>query len=297
MVFYFADGVPLPLAKSLMAMGIVVNGAVFSEDESSESSYDDSDDVIFNDYLDNDDAEFSHNVTSCKCQDCEKAQSDECELSSALCPLALACILSHRCNTLKQLVLEIHTLRIASSSQSKTSNDEKALDNNFGSIDEANLDVTALLALVSNLSNGSANCMFESTVLKEHAAQERKTPVMPALNEVLANKRLVACQTAVVAFQNIVATIGGVEETKRTQELLERVQVVDDEPSERCLALRKSSKINRRALIIFGTGDKRKAVTVTANSGFIRAAAQSGVKLTTYEHQARALTENKEQHN
>lgn len=48
--------------------------------------------------------------------------------------------------------------------------------------------------------------------------------------------------------------------------------------------------------ILFGTGDQEKAITVTANSGFVRAAKQSGVIYSVFHHEARALSEIKEKH-
>lgn len=40
------------------------------------------------------------------------------------------------------------------------------------------------------------------------------------------------------------------------------------------MLLKESSKIKPRAKIIFGTGDSLKAITLTSNIGFVRAAAQ-----------------------
>jgi len=49
-----------------------------------------------------------------------------------------------------------------------------------------------------------------------------------------------------------------------------------------------------RAKTIFGTGDTLKAVTLTANSGFVRAAKNQGVQFSVYLHESRALTEQKQ---
>jgi hypothetical protein len=76
--------------------------------------------------------------------------------------------------------------------------------------------------------------------------------------------------------------------------LIKRISVVPDQPSERALKLVTSSKINSRSLTIFGTGDTLKAITMTANSGFVRAANNQGVKFSVFIHQPRALTESKE---
>ena len=61
--------------------------------------------------------------------------------------------------------------------------------------------------------------------------------------------------------------------------------------SENCRFL---GKIKSRSLAIFATGDNMKVVTVTANNGFIRAAAGQGVTFATVTHESRALTEDKE---
>ena len=46
--------------------------------------------------------------------------------------------------------------------------------------------------------------------------------------------------------------------------------------------------------MIFGTGDFLEAVTVTANTGFVRAAGQKHLELAVYLHPSRALTEQKQ---
>ncbi|KAF8792797.1 UPF0415 protein C7orf25 like protein [Argiope bruennichi] len=49
-----------------------------------------------------------------------------------------------------------------------------------------------------------------------------------------------------------------------------------------------------RSQIVFGTGDSMKAVTVSANLGFLRAAQSQGIKFVAFVHESRALTECKE---
>lgn len=166
--------------------------------------------------------------------------------------------------------------------------------NSFYENNLVNLDVTALLCLVSNLCHGYCDFDFEIPVLSEQASEERKSKVLPKLQKFLGGKSLYSCKTAVESFREIVKTIAGPKETKRANELLERITIVNDQPSERTLLLCNSGKINERSKIIFGTGDSLKAVTVTANTGFVRAAAQSGEKFDVFIHEARALTENKE---
>ncbi|KAG7273886.1 hypothetical protein CRUP_025947 [Coryphaenoides rupestris] len=158
----------------------------------------------------------------------------------------------------------------------------------------ANLDITTLISYVSSLSHGHCHFTFREQVLTEQAAQERQHQVLPRLEAFMVGKELYACRSAVDDFQVILDTLGGPGEKTRAQELLARVRVVPDQPSERTQRLTVSGKVNARSLMIFGTGDSLRAVTMTANSGFVRAAANQGVRYSVFVHQPRALTEGKE---
>lgn len=157
-----------------------------------------------------------------------------------------------------------------------------------------NLDITTLITYVSALSYGGCYFIFKEKVLTEQAAQERRDRVLPQLEEFMEGKELFACESAVRDFQSILETLGGPGEKERAALLVKRINVVADQPSDRALRLVASSKINSRSLTIFGTGDTLKAITMTANSGFVRAAANQGVKFSVFVHQPRALTESKE---
>ncbi|NXP62839.1 CG025 protein, partial [Chloropsis cyanopogon] len=157
-----------------------------------------------------------------------------------------------------------------------------------------NLDITTLITYVSALSYGGCYFVFKEKVLTEQAAQERRERVLPQLKEFMEGKELFACESAVRDFQSILETLGGPGEKERAALLVKRINVVPDQPSDRALGLVSSSKINSRSLAIFGTGDTLKAVTMTANSGFVRAAANQGVRFSVFVHQPRALTESKE---
>ncbi|KAL1784411.1 UPF0415 protein C7orf25-like [Sigmodon hispidus] len=157
-----------------------------------------------------------------------------------------------------------------------------------------NLDITTLITYVSAMSYGGCHFIFKEKVLTEQAEQERKEQVLPQLEAFMKDKELFACESAVKDFQSILDTLGGPGERERATMLIKRISVVPDQPSERALRLVASSKINSRSLTIFGTGDTLKAITMTANSGFVRAANNQGVKFSVFIHQPRALTESKE---
>ncbi|KAM6918687.1 UPF0415 protein C7orf25 homolog [Xenentodon cancila] len=157
-----------------------------------------------------------------------------------------------------------------------------------------NLDITTLITYVSSLSHGRCHFAFHEPVLTEQAAQERQQQVLPLLDAFMEGKELFACHAAIQDFQLILDTLGGPGEKERAQKLLARLQLVEDQPSERTMRLTTSAKINRRSLMIFGSGDSLKAVTMTANSRFVRAAANQGIHYSVFIHQPRALTEGKE---
>ncbi|XP_070586194.1 UPF0415 protein C7orf25 homolog [Erythrolamprus reginae] len=157
-----------------------------------------------------------------------------------------------------------------------------------------NLDITTLITYVSALSYGGCYFIFKEKVLTEQALHERCDSVLPRMEEFMKGKELVACESAIKDFHIILETIGGPGEKRRAALLMNRIHVVPDQFSECASRLVLSSKINSRSLIIFGTGDILKAVTMTANSGFVRAAANQGIKFSAFIHQPRALTESKE---
>eukprot|EP00106_Octopus_bimaculoides_P015272 XP_014782714.1 PREDICTED: UPF0415 protein C7orf25 homolog isoform X2 [Octopus bimaculoides] len=95
-------------------------------------------------------------------------------------------------------------------------------------------------------------------------------------------------------FWTILDTLGGQSERQRAEELISKVKVVPDRPSQRAHSLPLTSKLKERSKIIFGTGDSLKAVTMTANSGYVRAAENQGVTFAVFIHASRALTEEKE---
>ena len=81
-------------------------------------------------------------------------------------------------------------------------------------------------------------------------------------------------QSAFDEFNKIVSLIAGDKEKSRAERLKDRLRVVKDEPSARILELPDSARISDRAKISFGTGETHSAVTVSSNTGFIRASRQ-----------------------
>ncbi|XP_078373580.1 UPF0415 protein C7orf25 homolog [Oculina patagonica] len=157
-----------------------------------------------------------------------------------------------------------------------------------------NLDITTLVAYVSALTNGGCGFVFKEAILTKQAKQERLNPVLPKLKTFFKGKELFACQSAVRDFNDILKTVGGEKERERARALLEKVTIVEDNPSVRSTNLKTSANIKERSKIIFGTGDSLKAITTTANVAFTRAANSQGVEFSVFIHESRALTESKE---
>ena len=116
-------------------------------------------------------------------------------------------------------------------------------------ISRVNLDISTMLTLISNLSNGFHEHVFGIPVLDEQASQERNCKVLPKLQTYLSNKTLLACETAVNGFKKIVHLVGGPKEKERAKELLKTITTVADNPSQRTLKLISSSKLNKRAKV------------------------------------------------
>lgn len=161
--------------------------------------------------------------------------------------------------------------------------------------DRLNLDVTAMIAYVSSLTNGGCHYKFKEPLLTQQAEWERKRPAKPLLDQIFQGRTLYCCSTAHKDFRNIMETLGGPAEKERAELLLQRVNVVPDKMSKRTEQyLREGGKVKPRSRKIFGTGDELRAITVTANEGFVRAAKSQGVSYAVVVHESRALSESKE---
>lgn len=135
-----------------------------------------------------------------------------------------------------------------------------------------NLDVSTLLAYVTNMSNGYNNYIYREPLLTQQTEMERKRPIKPILENLFHEKELIVCQTAYNNFMNIIDVIGGPKETLRAHELLKKVRIVDDITTGRIMELRLGGKIKDRSRLVFATGENMKSITVSANEGFVRAA-------------------------
>ncbi|XP_010540035.1 PREDICTED: UPF0415 protein C7orf25 homolog isoform X2 [Tarenaya hassleriana] len=166
-----------------------------------------------------------------------------------------------------------------------------------------NFDTTALVALVSGISNGCAERILNTPQSEleirfkgntkfviAQARSELQDSVLAEMGVVLAGKRGMVCQSVVSEFKELVSMYGGPNEKCRAEQLLKCLMVVSDNPSERMKALPTTRKLAMKNKIVFGTGDSWRTTTLTANAAFARAVAQTGMSLPTIDHSPRALT-------
>jgi Protein of unknown function (DUF1308)/Family of unknown function (DUF5614) len=158
-----------------------------------------------------------------------------------------------------------------------------------------NVDVSTMIAYVSELTNGGENCVFDEKLLNEQALMERKNPVKPSLEKVFEGKELISCETAVKSFCEIIDLLAGPKEKQRAEELKERLTILPDiDEPERVINLELSAQIKERARKIFAFGIFHKAISISSNAGFCRSAKMKNFHVPMITHEARALTEKKE---
>ncbi|XP_036344864.1 UPF0415 protein C7orf25 homolog [Rhagoletis pomonella] len=192
------------------------------------------------------------------------------------------------------LLVELQEIGIEIASVAETSDCDQSAD--VLNVSTLNIDITTLLAYISNVCNGSCNWTFQEPILTEQAEKERQAPLKPLLDNLFEGKRLICCETAYKSFEEIIYLLAGPQEHQRAAELMKRVEVLPDVASvpDELAVIKFSGKINQRSLKIFAFGMQMKAVTVTSNKAFIRSAKMQGINVPVFTHQARALTEAKE---
>lgn len=165
-----------------------------------------------------------------------------------------------------------------------------------------NFDTTALVAIVSGISNGGIDRILatpESELRSRFKGNyefmigqvnsEMKNPIHMQLMPSISQKRGIVCESVGSEFQELVSMCGGPNEKSRAEHFLNRLRVVPDCPSERLMSLPTTRKLALKNKLAFGTGDYWHAPTITANMAFARAVSQTGMSLFTIEHRPRAL--------
>ncbi|KAF3857558.1 hypothetical protein F7725_010759 [Dissostichus mawsoni] len=136
----------------------------------------------------------------------------------------------------------------------------------------------SIISCVSSLSHGG--CFFSQRGCSDGAGSSGASEPRPAAAQSLhgGEAALFACSAAVTDFRLILETLGGPGEKQRGEQLLRSLTLMEDQPSQRSLKPPLSHKVTQRSVSIFGTGDSLRAVTMTANGRFVRAAANQGVR-------------------
>lgn len=166
--------------------------------------------------------------------------------------------------------------------------------------------------------------------LQLQQSQEHSRPLLPLLHSLLSERKLVTTQTALRKFVDIVKLLGGPTEKARAKALIDavdvgtdimaeldedeqsgadnstasqftfaQIRVIEDYPSERFLRLLdeedkpvQSGRLQKHHIVVFGTGDRLRATTITANAWVERALVDIGLGgLSLWMHEPRSLVE------
>ncbi|MBH8566293.1 DUF1308 domain-containing protein [Nostoc sp. CENA67] len=116
------------------------------------------------------------------------------------------------------------------------------------------------------------------------------SPVRYELRAFVKKQQMVIAQTAFNEFINIVQYSAGSLEQTRANRFLQRVIIVQDNPSAAARTLRPTRSLDVNDIIILGTGDEMGIVTMTADAKAVRAASSQGVNFNVYLHLPYSLT-------
>ncbi|CAA0820991.1 Unknown protein [Striga hermonthica] len=165
-----------------------------------------------------------------------------------------------------------------------------------------NFDTTALVAIVSGISNGGSGKLLakpESELRGRFKGNydfviaqvdcEHQHPIHNELLSSISGKQGIICENVRSEFEELISMCGGPNEKLRAEYFLKFLKVVPDCPSTRLISLQTTRKLAVKNKVVFGTGDNWRAQTVTANMGFVRAVSQTGMSLSVIEHRPRAL--------
>ncbi|CAL0303413.1 unnamed protein product [Lupinus luteus] len=173
----------------------------------------------------------------------------------------------------------------------------------LGESNLVNFDTTALIALVSGISNGGSKKLlstpecelrqrFKGNVdfVVGQIMSELQNSIHVEFGKLLSGKIGIICESVLMEFKELVSMCGGPNEKLRADKLISCLRVVPDTPSKRMMSLPTTRKLALKNKLVFGTGDHWHAPTLTANMAFVRAVSQTGMSLSTIEHKPRALT-------
>lgn len=207
-------------------------------------------------------------------------------------PPTVAVCFSH--NVPSQVVDELKKINVVTFenlSSDPLTKEKFDLFQNYEKINCVNLDVTSLIFLCSDVTNGGAGKHFHDDNIKKIAEEELAEPSFSKFVDFLDGKEMLMTKTAYNKFLPIVNIVAGKTEQERAKIWLKKIRIIEDNPSERTMKTLVHAKEQHK--IIFGTGDQIKAVTTTGNITFVRSAKQQNMSFSVYVHPARPFTEQK----
>lgn len=159
------------------------------------------------------------------------------------------------------------------------------------SSDTLNLDTTAMIAMVSELTHGLPKGRSKRPGIQSQFDEELRSPLKPQLDEIINEKRLVTCQESVDTFKTIIKDMAGPKETERAQGLLQRLIIVPSDVSNRFVTINRNKNVTDLTLKTFGVGDKLKVPTLTSNRSVAKSVMSQFDDFLVLFHPPRSLTE------
>lgn len=301
-IFHFSKGVSQQVASLLTKKGIIVEGAIVElADDAIYDSEDESDEDMANESESDDE-----NGTATASNGAAAKQRSEKNGHAGSEPAPRA---ASPASSSTSISIQSSTSTSLGQTSTNTSGDNLIEPDASQSSGIVNLDVTTLISLVSNVTNGYIASDFDDDLLQSQLQEERVQASLPVLLDFVRGKDVVVTQLAKEKLVNIVRIVGGPKEQARTRALFPDVtfegnnepvplppfplRVIPNAPSERFLKV-DGPRVKEQHRIIFGSGDALQATTTTANVHFVRTVNERNVPLSIFLHPARALTEQKE---
>ncbi|KAF1765979.1 hypothetical protein GCK72_005933 [Caenorhabditis remanei] len=165
------------------------------------------------------------------------------------------------------------------------------------SIPSINLDISAVMLLVSNMCEPSgARFKFQEEMINKHVENERETPAKKPLLEKLKGHRLIMSELALDQVRKIVHYVGGPTEKIRFAELVKTIESIPDETGDvgRVSMLSDIKGITPITKRVFSCAETTGTPTVTANHKFLKHSKAKNIYFEVIEIPPRPLTEQKE---
>ncbi len=133
------------------------------------------------------------------------------------------------------------------------------------------LDVTSIITFISDICNDSEiwsrfgeDWKKRSKLMYDQIKDEQEDPIFPKLEKIYSEYELIVTITAIDKSRHLIENFGSGLEKENLKKLIDRMTIINDDPSERINKLNSKywSKLNKS---IFGTADKLGIKVISGN--------------------------------